>query len=145
MDHTVSFLLQHFFSHLILCFGDTNILFYLFIYFIGVQLLYNVVLVSAIQQSESATRIHISPLPWISFPFRSPESTEQSSLCYTVCSHQLSVLYIVLYICQSQSPNPSHPLFPPWYPYICSLRLCLSFCFANKFIYIIFLDSTYIH
>ena len=35
------------------------------------------------------------------------------------------------------------PSFPPWYPYICSLRLCFCFCFANKFICIIFLDSTY--
>ena len=26
---------------------------------------------------------HISPLPWISFPFRSPQSTESSSLSYT--------------------------------------------------------------
>ena len=32
---------------------------------------------------------------WISFPFRSPHST-QSSLCYTVGSHQLSILYTVL-------------------------------------------------
>ena len=28
-----------------------------------------------------------------------------------------------------------HPL-PPWYPYVCSLHLCLYFCFANKIIYI---------
>ena len=42
-------------------------------------LLYNVVLVSAIQQSESVTHIHISPLFKISFPFRSPQSTEQNS------------------------------------------------------------------
>ena len=34
-----------------------------------------------------------------------------------------------------------HPL-PPWCPYVCSLRLRLHFCFANKFIYIIFLYST---
>ena len=44
--------------------------------FIGVYLLYNVVLVSTVQQSESAIRIHIAPLFWISFPFRSPQSTE---------------------------------------------------------------------
>ena len=31
--------------------------------------------------------------------------------------------------------------FLPWYPYICSLHLCLCFCFANKFIYIIFPHS----
>ena len=63
--------------------------------FIGVQLLYNVVLVSTVQQSLSAIRIHISPLFWISFPFRSAQTIEQSSLCYTVGSHQLSILYIV--------------------------------------------------
>ena len=39
-----------------------------------VQLLYNVVLVSAVQQSESATCIHGSSLFWISIPFRSPQS-----------------------------------------------------------------------
>ena len=31
---------------------------------------------SATQQSESAKHTHISPLFWISFPFRSPQSTE---------------------------------------------------------------------
>ena len=30
--------------------------------------------------------IHISPLYWISFRFRSPQSTEQSSLCFPVAS-----------------------------------------------------------
>jgi len=34
--------------------------------------------------------------------------------------------------------------FPVWYLYICSLCLCLYFCFANKFINFIFLDSTYV-
>ena len=44
-----------------------------FIFFlIDVQLLYNVVLVSAVQRSESAICIHIPLLVWISFPFRSP-------------------------------------------------------------------------
>ena len=42
--------------------------------------------------------IYIYPLFWISFPFRSLESIEKSSLCYTVGSHQLPVLYIVVYI-----------------------------------------------
>ena len=79
--------------------------------FIGVQLLYNV-LVSTVQQNESSIRIHISPLFWISFPFKSAQCIKQSSLCYTVCSHLLSILYIVsiVYMCQSQSPNSSHPL-----------------------------------
>ena len=87
--------------------------FFLKLIFIGVLLLYNVKLDSAVQQTESVIHIHIPPLFWISFPFRSPQSIEQRSLCYTVCSHQLSILYIVLivYICQSQSPNSSYPPF----------------------------------
>ena len=62
--------------------------------FIGVQLLYSVVLVSAVQQSEDI-RIHISPPFWISFPFRSPRSNESSSLSCTADSHSLPTLYIV--------------------------------------------------
>ena len=46
----------------------------------------------------------------------------------------LKINYIVLIVCihQSQSPNSPQPLtFPPWYPHLCSLPLCLYFCFAN--------------
>ena len=49
---------------------------FFFLIFIGVALLYNVMLASTVQQSGSAIRVHISPLFWISFPFRSPQSTE---------------------------------------------------------------------
>ena len=42
---------------------------------IGVQLLYNVGLVSALQQSDSAVHIYFL-LFWISFPFRSPQRIE---------------------------------------------------------------------
>ena len=105
-------------------------------------LLYNIVLVSAVQQSESAICIHISPLLGISFPSRSPPSTEQSSLCYTVGLHSLCICFIhSSVIWRSQFTPPSHPR--TWCPYICSLHLCLYFCFANKFFCIIFLDSTY--
>ena len=41
---------------------------------IGVWLLYNIVSVSAGQQSEPDKCLHISRLFWISFPFRSPQS-----------------------------------------------------------------------
>ena len=44
-------------------------------------------------------------------------------------------LVSVVYICQFQSPNSSHPRFPPQYPYVCSLYLCLYFCFVNKIVY----------
>ena len=48
---------------------------------------------SAVQQSKSAICIHISPLPWISFPFRSPQNIEfpelysRFSLCIKSLSH----------------------------------------------------------
>ena len=65
--------------------------------FLGVQLLYNVLLFSAMQQSESVILTHIRPPFWIPFPFRSPLRIEQNSLCSTLGSHQLSILYIVVY------------------------------------------------
>ena len=55
--------------------------------------------------------IHIAPLLRISFPFRSLQS-RQSSLCHPVGSHQLSVLYIVGYVCQSPFPSASHSPSP---------------------------------
>ena len=55
------------------CFRKLEMAFFfsfIFYFFIGVQLLYNVVLVSTVQQSASAICIHIFPLFWISFPFK---------------------------------------------------------------------------
>ena len=45
------------------------------------ELLYRVVLIAAIQQSESAEGIHGPPLFWISFPFRSWQSSEHIGPC----------------------------------------------------------------
>ena len=59
-----------------------------------------------------------------------------SPLCYTV-SHQLSVLYIVVYICQSQSPKLSLPFFLTGV-HTFVLYICVCFCFANRFICTIF-------
>ena len=58
-------------------------------------MLYNVVLVFAVQQCKSAISIHISspsepPSHPPSHPSRSPQSTELSSLPYTAASHSLS-------------------------------------------------------
>ena len=93
---------------------QTSHLWFLFLFkkiFIGVKLIYNVVLVSGIQHSESVIHIHISILFKVIFPYRSLQSTEYSSLCYTVGPYKLSILYRVACICQSQSPNLSLP--PP--------------------------------
>ena len=108
------------------CGGPHHSLFFFFL--IGVELLYNVVLVSVVQWSESAVCIHISPPSCTSLPpsppshpSRSAQSTELSSLCYTAGSHELSVLYMAAHICQSQSPNSSHPphRVHRFIPYIC--------------------------
>ena len=48
-----------------------------------------------------------------------------------------------MHICQYQSPNSFHPT--PVGIHVCSLHLFLYFCFANKIIYTIFLDSTHMH
>ena len=45
----------------------------------------------------------------------------------------------------SKSPNSSHPPTFPLSSYICSLRLCLYFCFANRFNCTIFLDPTHMY
>ena len=65
-----------------------------------------------------------------------------TSLGSIVSSSILSIVSIV-YICQFQSPHSSRTPFFPWYTHICSLHLYLYFSFANKFICIIFLDSTF--
>ena len=97
--------------------------------------------VSAVQQSESAICFHISPLFWVSFPFRSP----QSFLCYRVDS-QLSVLCTVsiVYMSVSVSRFIPPPALSPWASTHCS-HLCLCFCFANKITCTIFLNSTHTH
>ena len=74
--------------------------------FIDVQLIYNVVLVSAVQQSKSAIHIHISTLFQVPFPIRSLQSIEQSSLCYTVGS------YYLFYIQQCVYVSPNLPVYP---------------------------------
>ena len=61
---------------------------------------YNVVLVSAIQQSESSIIIHISPLSWAFLP--SPHHTplghhRLGSLCCTKTSHQLTMYHYTWY------------------------------------------------
>ena len=90
---------------------------------------------------------YIYPFSWISFLFRSPQSIELSSLC-RYSGFSLVIYFTCRSVCISMSilvsqviPLPS----PPWYQYVCSLRLCLYFCFANKFIYTIFLVPTYLH
>ena len=58
------------------------------------------------------------------------QSTEQGALCQTVSSYQLSVLYIAVCICQSQSPNlsilPSQGIVIFFFFYPCTAILVVS-------------------
>ena len=72
-------------------------------------MLYNVALFAAVQQSESAICVCVCV-------FTYPLNRALSPLCYSVGSHLFSVLYIVVCIRQSQSPDSSHRSFPLWYP-----------------------------
>ena len=77
------------------------------IYFIEVQLIYRVVLISAVQQSDQLNTY----LPYFLtlFHYDISQNIEYSSLCYTVQPHCLSVLYMIACICSSQH-FPPHPL-----------------------------------
>ena len=72
-------------------------------------------------------------------PCPSTENWISSLVIYFI--HSINSVSVLISICHS-----SHPCsFPPWYPNICSLFLHLYCSLANKIIYIIFLDSTYMH
>ena len=68
--------------------------------FIGIQLIYNIVLVSGVQQSESIIHVHAYAYTYtytcfqVIFAFRPLQIIEQSSLRYTVGPYQLSDLYM---------------------------------------------------
>ena len=70
---------------------------------------------------------------WTSFPFRSPQSNEQSSLCSTVGSHQLSISYIVVYVYMSIPVSQfSLPPFLSWCPGLFSMWNIAVLCFVAQ-------------
>ena len=97
-------------------------LFY-FSFLIGGELLYNVVLASAVHQYELVTGIHMSLLnpPLISHPIPSTSSPTSrlsqtsalSSLGHTANSHLQSVLHMVMYMFPCYSLKSFYPLLPP--------------------------------
>ena len=80
-----------------------------FIFLIEIYLIYSVVLVSSVEQSDSIIHIHIFILFQILFPYKLLQNTEYHSLCYTVDPCWLSILHITVFICWSQTPNLSFP------------------------------------
>ena len=86
-----------------------------FKFYIGTQLINNVVLVLGVQRSDSVIHLHVSILFQILFPFRLLQNIEQHSLCYTLGPCWLSILNITECTCQPQTPNLSlSPTLPPW-------------------------------
>ena len=88
--------------------------------------------------SQQSDRPHILTYPrcWISFPFWSPQGTEQISRCYILGPHQLFIIdrSVQTSIPISQYIPPPHPT---WCLYVCSLCLCFYFCLVSK-VYAIF-------
>ena len=111
-------------------------------------MLYSVVLVSAIQQQESAVSIYIYPLPLES----SPLALHPTPLgCYRASGWAPCVIqklptsyftYVNIYVSMLLS---SHPPFPLLCPEVYSLCLHLYSCPANGFISTIFLASICMH
>ena len=66
---------------------------------IGVQLIYNAVSASGVEQSDSVMHIPKSILLQIPFPYRLLENIEQNSLSLTVDPWWLSILYVEVCIC----------------------------------------------
>ena len=87
---------------------------------------------------EEGMATHPSILTWRIHWQRSPEG-------YSPCGHSVrrdwSDLAYTVHICQSQSPSSSHP--SPNYVHMSILRLRVYSHPANRFIYTVFLDSTY--
>ena len=79
------------------------------LFYIGIQLINNIVLISNIQQSDSVIHVHASVLFQILFPVRLLQNIEQSSLCYTIGPCWLSILNIYFkYSAVSMDQNVLH-------------------------------------
>ena len=76
--------------------------------FIDVYLIYNVVLISSVQQLYSYTCTE-SILFQILFPHRLSQNIGWSSLCYRACPCWPIIPYTSVCTCQSQIPNLSFP------------------------------------
>ena len=92
-------------------FIDTNaITFFFKVYFTEVQLIYSVVLISAVQQRDSVRHIHT--FFFIFFHYSLSQDIEYSSLCYTV-GPCLFILSLSVYIYSLHLLIPDSQRIPP--------------------------------
>ena len=76
--------------------------------------------------SPTLTSIHVYILFHIISHYGLSHDIDYNSLCNTVETCCLSIIYVVVCIHQSQTPSPSlHHLLPPWQPQFCSLSVNL--------------------
>ena len=75
---------------------------------------------------------------------RLSQSPRLSSLYYTATSHQLSVLHMVIYICQCYSLSLSHPLLPPLCNNLFFIWVSIPTLQIGSSV-LFFLDSIYMH
>ena len=98
------------------------------------QLLYNIVLVSSLQQSESAICIHLPPLSWACLPHAPPTPPgHHRAWNWAPCGIQKIPTSYLFYTWQCIHVNSTlsiHPaiLSPTLYPHIFSLCLYLLIC-----------------
>ena len=78
-------------------------------------------IISGIQQSNSATHIHISILPQTPLSSRLSYNIEQSVIYYTVGPYWLSILNTTVYTRRSQTPFLPLPFSLPTHDY----QVCL--------------------
>ena len=113
--------------------------FFLSRFLVGVWLLYNAVLVSAVQQRASAIRIHVSPPSWACLPPPNPPPVLHDFFPPAVYFKHDGV-YVSTLLSQFIPPTPSPVLSTS--PALC---LRLDSHPANRFVSTTFLDSIYMH
>ena len=110
-----------------------------------VLLIYNVVLISAVQNdsdiyiyTHTLTYIHTVFLKNILFHYGLSQDTEYSSLCYIQQDLVVYSLHVLLHL-HLLTPTPLHP-FPKPLPLTTTslFSMSVSFCFVGRFIYVIF-------
>ena len=110
-----------------------------FYFYIAVQVINNVVLVSDVQRSDSVIHIHVPAfLKKIRILFRLLHNIEQCSLCYTLGPYWLSILDIAVCACQFHTPNLSLPTPFPLVTVNSFSKSMSLFLFINKFLCIMF-------
>ena len=125
-----------------------NFIFLIYLFLIGGQLLYNIVLVSAMHQHESFIRMHMPPPSWPSLPSPTPAPASRLSEhrvwspCITQHIPTGSVCYIRWCACFNAALS-IHPTvsFPHRVHSLFSMSASLHCCPANGLISTIFLDS----